>query len=143
MTDIREVEELEEKFPNTRGKHFVQIWDFMVSDFKLKNTELMIYAIIFAMHRSYCECFTGSREYLQKWSGASKTVVDRSLASLEDKKLIRKEYRQYGQIKKAIYFVNTESLPTCEMFALENRHRDNMEKIRRANLKNKNINSFC
>ena len=135
MMDIKEFEELEEKFPNTKGKHFIKIWDFMVSDFKLKSTEMMVYAVIFAMHRNYCECFTGSREYLQKWSGSSKAAVDKALASLENKKLIRKEYRQYGQIRKAIYFVNTEALPTCEMFALENRNRDNNEKIRRTNLK--------
>ena len=117
---------------NSRGKQFVKIWDFMLLDFELKNAELIIYAVIFAMHRNYCECFMGSREYLAKWSGTTKATVDKSLASLEKKELIRKEYRQYGQVRKAIYFVNTDKLPTCEMFALENRHRDNQEKIRRA-----------
>jgi predicted transcriptional regulator len=117
---------------SSRGELFIKIWDFMRFDFGLKNTELMVYAIIFAMHRNYCECFSGSREYLMKWSGGSKAVVNRALLSLEERKLILKEYRQYGQIKKAIYFVNADMLPTCEMFALENRHRDNEEKIRRA-----------
>ena len=117
---------------NSRGKQFVKIWDFMLLDFELKNAELIIYAVIFAMHRNYCECFMGSREYLAKWSGTTKATVDKVLASLEKKELIRKEYRQYGQVRKAIYFVNADKLPTCEMFALENRHRDNQEKIRRA-----------
>ena len=116
----------------SRGTNFMKVWDFMRLDFKLKNTELMVYAVIFAMHRNYCECFTGSREYLMRWSGGSKTCVDRALASLEAKGLIRKEYRQYGQIRKAIYFVNADMLPTCEMFALENRNRDNRRKIKLA-----------
>ena len=116
----------------TRGEIFIKIWDFMRFDFGLKNTELMVYAIIFAMHRNYCECFSGSREYLMKWSGGSKAVVNRALLSLEERELILKEYRQYGQIRKAIYFVNADMLPTCEMFALENRHRDNQRKIKLA-----------
>ena len=116
----------------SRGTNFMKVWDFMRLDFKLKNTELMVYAIIFAMHRNYCECFSGSREYLIKWSGGSKSGVERALVSLEERKLILKEYRQYGPMRKAIYFVNADMLPTCEMFALENRHRDNQEKIRRA-----------
>ena len=133
MTNIEKLESYgDTELSNSRGKQFVKIWDFMLLDFELKNAELIIYAVIFAMHRNYCECFMGSREYLAKWSGTTKATVDKSLASLEKKELIRKEYRQYGQVRKAIYFINTEKLPTCEMFALENRHRDNQEKIRRA-----------
>ena len=133
MTNIEKLESYgDTELSNSRGKQFVKIWDFMLLDFELKNAELIIYAVIFAMHRNYCECFMGSREYLAKWSGTTKATVDKSLASLEKKELIRKEYRQYGQVRKAIYFVNTDKLPSCEMFALENRHRDNQEKIRRA-----------
>ena len=136
MTNIEKLESNRDtELKNSRGKQFVKIWDFMLFDLGLKNTELIIYAVIFAMHRNYCECFMGSREYLAKWSGTTKATVDKSLATLEKKELIRKEYRQYGQVRKAIYFINTEKLPTCEMFALENRNRDNNEKIRRAALK--------
>ena len=133
MMNIEKLESYgDTELKNSRGKQCVKIWDFMLFDFELKNAELIIYAVIFAMHRNYCECFMGSREYLAKWSGTTKATVDKVLASLEKKGLIRKEYRQYGQVRKAIYFVNADKLPTCEMFALENRHRDNQEKIRRA-----------
>ena len=133
MSDILEFENgADDEFAASTGKCFIKIWDFMRFDLGLKNTELMVYAVIFAMHRNYCECFTGSRKYLMGWSGGSKAVVDRALASLEEKKLVRKEYRQYGQKRKAIYFINTDKLPTCEMFALENRNRDNNKKIKRA-----------
>ena len=137
MTEIEKLECCAEgDFKNSRGKQFVKIWDFMLFDLDLKNAEIIIYAVIFAMHRNYCECFMGSREYLAKWSGTTKATVDKALASLEKKELVRKEYRQYGQVRKAIYFINTDKLPTCEMFALENRNRDNKEKIKRGALKN-------
>lgn len=132
MTQIEKLEAFGDNgFEKSRGKQFMKIWDFMLFDLGLKNAELIIYAVIFAMHRNYCECFMGSREYLAGWSGTTKATVDKALASLEKRQLIRKEYRQYGQVKKAIYFVNTDMLPTCEMFALENRHRDNQRKIER------------
>lgn len=126
---------------SSRGELFVKIWDFMRFDFGLKNTELMVYAVIFAMHRNYCECFMGSREYLMKWSGGSKSGVERALLSLEKNELIHKEYRQYGPMRKAIYFINTDKLPTCEAFSLENRNRDNKEKIKRAIARSKNKNT--
>ena len=111
-------------------EQFLKIWGFMLTDFKLEKTELLVYAVIFAMHRNYCDCFMGSRDFLQRWSNASKSAVDKALKSLEEKGLIRREYRQIGQIKKAVYFINTETLPTLEMFELENRNRDINRRMR-------------
>ena len=77
-------------------------------------------------------CFTGSRKYLAEWTGASRATVEAALASLEKSNLIKKEYVMFDNIKKAIYSINTEALPDCQMFELENRNRDNNEKIRQA-----------
>lgn len=114
----------------TRGERFFKVWDFMIGDFKLEKTELLVYSIIFGMYRNYCDAFTGSREYLARWTSASERSVAAALKSLEEKKLIEKEYRQYGMIRKAIYRVNTRLLPTCEMFKLENINRDANDKER-------------
>lgn len=119
----------------TCGERFVKIWDFMLGYFHLEKTELLVYAIIFAMYRNYCDYFTGSREYLERWTNASKRTVAEALKSLEEKNLIKKRYRQYDNIKKAIYIINTEALPTCEFFSLENRNARNNEKIRQARKK--------
>lgn len=133
MPNIREFEDEEVgSAKKTCGKRFIKIWDFMLMDLGLEKTELLVYAVIFAMHRNYCECFMGSREYLAMWCNAGRTAINQALASLEKKNLIRKEMRQYSNIKKAVYFINTEALPTCEMFALENRNRDNNERMRRS-----------
>ena len=129
MTDISSYDIPE---VNIGRENFLKIWGFMLIDLKLEKTELIIYAVIFSMHRNYCDCFSGSRRYLEKWSAASRATVENALKSLENKNLIRKEYRQYGRSRQAVYFINTEALPTCEMFALENRNRDNNERIRRA-----------
>ena len=117
---------------NFSYENFVVIWGFMRQAFKLRGFELFIYAIIFGYYRNYCSPFTGSRKYLGEWSGASRATVENALASLEKKKLINKEYVMYDNIKKAVYSINTASLPDCQMFELENRNRDNNEKIRQA-----------
>ena len=93
---------------NIGRENFVKIWGFMLIDLKLEKTELIIYAVIFSMHRNYCDCFSGSRRYLEKWSNASRATVENALKSLENKNLIRKEYRQYGRSRQAVYFINTE-----------------------------------
>ena len=129
MTDITSYDIPE---VNIGRENFLKIWGFMLVDLKLEKTELIVYAIIFSMHKNYCDCFSGSRRYLEKWSGASRATVENALKSLENKNLIKKEYRQYGRSRQAVYFINTEAFPTCEMFALENRNRDNNERIRRA-----------
>ena len=129
MTDISSYDLSE---VNIGRENFLKRWGFMLVDLKLEKTELIVYAVIFSMHKNYCDCFSGSRRYLEKWSGASRATVENALKSLENKNLIKKEYRQYGRSRQAVYFINTEALPTCEMFALENRNRDNNERIRRA-----------
>ena len=141
MTKTKELCYGADEVSEERGRQFIKIWDFMRLDFGLKNTELMVYAVIFAMHRNYCECFTGTRKYLEKWSGGSRAGVERALASLEKRELILKEYRKYGAMKKAVYFINADKLPTCETFSLENRNRDNKEKIRRAGAPSKKENT--
>ena len=110
---------------------FIGIWGFMLTDLKLAKTELLVYAVIFSMYKHRNDYFCGSREYLQAWCNAGKSAVESALLSLEKKNLIVKEYRRFGKATKAIYIINTESLPTCEMFENENRNRDINEMIRK------------
>lgn len=123
--------------PDGRKAHFdydnfVVVWGFMRQAFKLKGNELLVYALIFGYYKTYCSPFMGSRKYIAEWVGASRATIENALASLEKKKLINKEYVMYDSIKKAVYSVNTDALPTCEMFENENRNRDNNEVIDQA-----------
>ena len=112
--------------------NFVVVWGFMRQAFKLKGFELLIYAIIFGYYRSYLSPFTGSRKYLEEWTGASRSSVENALASLEKKNYITKQYVMYDNIRKAIYMVNTDALPECDMFEIENHRREINEKIKQA-----------
>ena len=114
----------------TRGERFFKIWDFMIGDFELEKTELLVYAMIFGIYRQFCDSFMGSRDYLAKWTNSSNRSVDRALKSLEEKKLIKKYYTKSGKTTRAVYYINTEALPSCKMFDLENRNKDNNKKIR-------------
>ena len=111
-------------------EQFIQIWGFMLTDLGLAHTELLVYAVIFAMYHHHCEYFVGSRRYLQKWCNAGKTAVENALASLEKKGLIIKEYRLYGSVSRAVYRINTATLPRCDMFAEENINADADRRIK-------------
>lgn len=132
MTFATEYDEMSAGEREIQREHFIRIWGFMLTDFKLDKTELIVYAVIFGIYRQYCDCFVGSRKYLQSWCNASKSAVDNALVSLEEKNLIVKKYRAYGRMKRAVYYINTEALPRCEMFRLENQNADNNKKIREA-----------
>ena len=111
--------------------NFVTIWGFAREEFKLKGFELLVYSIIFGYYKNGCQAFTGSRKYLENWTGGSRSTIENVLASLEARGLIIKEYRRYGSITKAIYCINTDKLPTHPMFELENMNRDINEKQKR------------
>ena len=110
-------------------EQFFKIWGFMILDLKLEKTELLVYAIIFSFYKYQDASFSGSREYLQSWSGAGRTAVDSALSSLEKKGLIYKQYERFGRATKAIYEINTDKLPTSEMFTGENTIRDIHERV--------------
>ena len=105
----------------SRGYHFLKIWDFMIGDFNLQKTELLVYAVIFSIYRNFADYFTGSRAYLARWANASERAVADALKSLEEKKLIKKSFRKCGTLRKAVYMPNDEAFPECEMFATERR----------------------
>ena len=110
--------------------NFITIWGFTRVAFDLKGYELIIYSVIFGYHKATGTAFTGSRKYLESWTGGSRSSVEKALSSLEKKGLIIKEYRKYGTVRKATYRINTVKLPTHDMFLAENINRDVNEKYR-------------
>ena len=116
---------------DTRGKRYFRIWDFMLFDFKLEKTELLVYAIIFGIFYSKQRAFHGSREYLMKWTGASKRTIINALSSLIEKKLILAKPKKHRGGIKMIYCTNPDMLPDCEAFELHNKNRDRWAKTRR------------
>ena len=105
---------------STRGKYYFRIWDFMVFDFHLEKTELNVYAIIFGVHFNNAWYFYGSKEYLMKWTNASKRTVETALKSLVNKKLIVVKQRKIRGVIKNVYLINPDTLPICDLFTAEN-----------------------
>ena len=110
------------------GERYFNVWDFMIFEFKLERTELLVYAIIFSMYKSTGTYFKGSKEYLAKWAGACCRSVAAALNSLEKKRYIDKLYKTVNGKRRAVYYVNFEMLPTCKTFSRENFARDEWQK---------------
>ena len=108
----------------TYGERYLKVWDFMLFYFKLEKTELLVYAIVFSMYKAKSTYYSGSREYLSLWTGSSPRAVSNALKSLVDKGLITVSKKRMGQTIRKVYAVNTEKLPTCQEFELENKTRD-------------------
>ena len=114
----------------TIGRYYFRIWDFMLFEFKLEKTELYVYAIIFCMYMYRHTYFQGSRAYLAKWTNSSERTVATALKSLVDKKLIVKGNKRFGKTVRAVYRINGDSLPTCDLFYFANKNRDRFAAVR-------------
>lgn len=72
---------------------FLVIQKWMLTDLKLKSTELMVYAIIYGFSQDgQGECWA-SLDYFLLWTGASRRSVIRAINSLEEKGLIKRRKR--------------------------------------------------
>lgn len=72
---------------------FLVIQKWMVTDLKLKSTELTVYAIIYGFSQDgQGECWA-SLDYFLLWTGASRASVIRAINSLEEKGLITRRRR--------------------------------------------------
>lgn len=73
---------------------FLVIQKWMLTDLKLKSTELMVYAIIYGFSQdSQGECWA-SLDYFQLWTGASRSSIIRAINGLEEKGLIERRRRE-------------------------------------------------
>lgn len=85
------------------SENYVVINGWMVEELKLKNPELMIYAIIYGFSQDKSSRFTGSAQYLADWTGVSKRTVFTALKSLLDKKLLKKYEEEQGGMNLISY----------------------------------------
>jgi hypothetical protein len=118
----------DDSIKETIGERYYRIWDFMLFHFKLEKTELLVYSLVFNMYKVKNTYYSASREYTAKWTGASLRSVSDALKSLIKKELIFESRKYVGQTIRKVYTVNTDKLPTWEIFDLENRDRDRWAK---------------
>ena len=88
----------------------VTIHSFMRTEMNLKNTELMVFAIIYGFFRNGLP-FTGSRQYIADWVGGGLSTVDLAIASLLRKGYIEKIQRRAKSVQYAIRVENLPHIP--------------------------------
>ncbi len=88
----------------------IVIHGFMVKDFNLKGTELLIYALIYGFSQDGQGYFYGSRTYISEWFNISLPTVDTAIDNLVNKKLIFKEQEVIKGITYNKYKINNNIL---------------------------------
>lgn len=82
-----------------RRENYLIVLGWMIADLNLKGNELLVYAIIYGFSQKENQSFEGSLQYLADWTNSTKQGVLKSLKSLEEKKLIKKEMVRYNMYK--------------------------------------------
>ena len=73
-----------------KREQYVVIQGWMLTELKLKSTELLVYAIIYGFSQADNTWFTGSLQYLADWTNTSKRNVMYILDKLVAKGFIQK-----------------------------------------------------
>lgn len=73
-----------------KSENYMTIQGWMRTELDLSGTELMVYAIIYGYTQSAQGKFTGSRQYLADWTGASVRTIQTVLNTLTDAGLLTK-----------------------------------------------------
>lgn len=78
----------------------------MVSEYKLKGNELLIYAIVYGFSQDGNSGYEGGLQYLADWTNSTKQGVLKNIKSLLDKGLISK-YEYYKNNTKLVKYHST------------------------------------
>ena len=97
---------MEEKESNKEvGKYFT-VHQFMIKELKLKNNQLMIYALIYGFSRNGDGCWHGSLDSLTDYVGITVQGAIKVLKALESKGLINKKVIYKDNVKRCEYTAN-------------------------------------
>ena len=119
-----------------RRENYLIVLGWMITDLNLKGNELLVYAIIYGFSQKENQSFEGSLQYLADWTNSTKQGVLKSLKSLEEKKLIKKEMIRYNVYKYSamlnkVYDNAKQSLTSDAKQSLTNNIDTNNKEYRR------------
>lgn len=119
-----------------RRENYLIVLGWMITDLNLKGNELLVYAIIYGFSQKENQSFDGSLQYLADWTNSTKQGVLKSLKSLEEKKLIKKEMVRYNMYKYSamlnkVYDNAKQSLTSDAKQSLTNNIDTNNKEYRR------------
>ena len=76
---------------SVKRENFITILGWMVTDLRLKGTELLVYAIIYGFSQNDGQTFSGSLQYLADWTNTTRQGINKNIKSLLEKGFIKKE----------------------------------------------------
>ena len=82
---------------------YVTIQSWMATELGLKNTALLVYAIIFGFSQDGETEFSGSLKYLCAWTGVTKQTVLNTISELIEKGFIEKHEKYINNVKFCTY----------------------------------------
>ena len=86
--------------------NYITIQGWMINDLKLRDTELIIYAIVYGFAQSTEDKCTCSIDYFIKATGKSRRAVINNIKSLVEKGLIFKEKSITNKGNQNEYYIN-------------------------------------
>lgn len=100
----------ENKALKVKDESYFLIAGWMITKLQLKGNTLMIYAIIYGFSQDGESSFSGSRQYLCDFTGATKRTIDASLNELIERNLIVKVSEKINDVIHNKYKVNLNVL---------------------------------
>lgn len=91
-----------------KDENYFQISGWMLNKLGLKGTTLNVYAIIYGFTQDGESEFTGSRQYLCEFTGATKPTIDKALCELVEKGFIIKNSYTINNVLFNKYRVNLD-----------------------------------
>ena len=82
---------------------YIVVQGWMITELNLKGNELLVFAIIHGFSQDNAGEFTGSLQYLTKWTNGSKRAVQNALSSLVQKELLIKKEDYVNGVKYCRY----------------------------------------
>jgi hypothetical protein len=93
-----------------KDESYFQVSGWMINRLGLKGTTLNVYAIIYGFTQDGETEFTGSRQYLCEFTGATKPTIDKSLNELIEKDLIIKQSYSINNVLFNKYKANLDKI---------------------------------
>ena len=85
-------------------ENYIVVKESMVTELKLKGSELLAYALIYGFSQDGNSWFQGSQSYIAKWCSVSQRQIVKTLKKLEEKGCIEKKETIWKNGSKHCYY---------------------------------------
>lgn len=89
-------------------ENYIKIHGFMITKLNIKDTQLILYALIYGFCEGKNSSFSASLKYMCEATNKTKPSIIKALKALVEKNLIKKEEVGENGVKFCIYKINYE-----------------------------------